>query len=90
MELEGVAAGVEDGELPGTLTSGYSKTGGLGRILEANAVTGSDTTGVLLFECCSEYCAGVFEGDFANISRKLFAASLSFMIVIDLKSTDLG
>jgi hypothetical protein len=53
-------------------------------------VTGSNTTGVLLFESCSKDCVEVFEGDFANISRKLFAASLSFMIVIDLKSTDLG
>jgi hypothetical protein len=30
MGLEGVATGVEDGELPGTSTSGYSKTGVLG------------------------------------------------------------
>jgi hypothetical protein len=33
MELEGVAAGVDDDELPGTLTSGYSKSGGLGETL---------------------------------------------------------
>lgn len=71
-ELGGVATDSDDCELPGTLTREYSKSSGLGRILQVCAVTGGDATGVILIASCDVGCAGAFGRELASRSRSLF------------------
>jgi hypothetical protein len=43
----------------------------------------SDVAGVMLLECCDGNCTGIFGGDFVSISRRLSAASLSSIVVVE-------
>ena len=82
-ELGGVAVNVDDCGLPGTLTRGYSKSSGLGGIVQACAVTGGNGTAAIVFVCCNVGCTGAFGSDLASRSRSRSAASLSCMMAIE-------
>ena len=82
-ELGGAGTNIDDCELPGTPTRGYSKSSGLSEILHTCAFTDEDATGVILSGCCNVGCVGAFGCDLASTSRSVFSASLSFMVVIE-------
>ena len=62
---------------------GYSSDSGLSLVEHNTGDAGSDTAGVMLLECCDGNCTGIFGEDFASISRRLSAASLSSIVVVE-------